>query len=197
MKLARSPFTRQSGLSLFELLIALALLAFITVVLASSFSLGSRLFVKSTRIATASDELALRSRLRGWLSSATPPSLLAGFALKFEGRNNTLTFVTLSPTPFAPNAAGLAITVTNAANTLSLTAIAFDDDGKELSQYSGLLTENAPDIRFSYYQSTGETPGWKSEWIETARLPDLVRIEVGEGSQPNWPEFTVKPLLTQ
>ncbi len=197
MKPARLLFTRRSGLSLFELLIALALLAFIAVALASSFSLGSRLFVKSTRIAALSDEYALRSRLRSWLSSATPPSLLAGFALNFEGQSDRLTFVTLTPTPFVPDAAGLSVSVTSTGNTLTLTATAFDDDGKELSQYTGLLADNAPNIRFSYYLSSGETPGWQNEWTETARLPDLVRITVGEGSQPEWPEFTVKLLMAQ
>ena len=197
MKPARTRFTRQSGLSLFELLIALALLAFIAVALASSFSLGSRLFVKSTQIAALSDEYALRSRLRGWLTSATPPSLLAGFSLNFEGQSDGLTFVTLTPTPFAPDAAGLSVSVKSTGNTLTLTAITFDDDGKELSQYTGLLAGNAPDIRFSYYLSTGETPGWQNEWTKTARLPDLVRITMGEGSQPEWPEFTVKLLMAQ
>ena len=190
-------FTRRSGLSLFELLIALALLAFIAVALASSFNLGSRLFVKSTQIAALSDEYALRSRLRSWLSSATPPSLLAGFTLNFKGQNDSLTFVTLTPTPFAPDAAGLSVSVISTDNTLTLTATAFDDDGKELTQYSGTLANNTTDVRFSYYLATGENAGWKNEWIETARLPDLVRIEVGKGSQPDWPEFTVKPLMTQ
>ena len=190
-------FTRRSGLSLFELLIALALLAFIAVALASSFNLGSRLFVKSTQIAALSDEYALRSRLRSWLSSATPPSLLAGFALNFEGQSDSLTFVTLTPTPFAPDAAGLSVSVISTDNTLTLTATAFDDDGKELAQYSETLADNTTDVRFSSYLATGETAGRKNEWIETARLPDLVRIEVGKGSQPDWPEFTVKPLMTQ
>lgn len=195
--MTRHRFTRQTGLSLFELLIALALLAFIAMALASSFSLGGRLFVKSTQIAALSDGLALRSRLRGWLGAATPPSLLTGFALKFEGQSDGLSFVTLSPTPFAPDAAGLAISVTAAGNTLSLTAVAFDDDGDEISSYSGMLTEGATQVTFSYYLAEGEGSGWQSSWTDTARLPSLVRIEVGEGSEPSWPEFTVRLLMGQ
>lgn len=190
-------FTSQSGLSLFELLIALALLAFISAALASSFSLGSRLFVKSTQIAALSDELALRSRLRRWLSTATPPSLLTGFALKFEGQSDGLTFVTLTPTPFAPDAAGLTINVAISDKTLSLTAIAFDDDGKKISNYSGILAENVTQIKFNYYTVEEEELGWQNSWTNTARLPDLVRIEVGEGSQLEWPEFTVRLLMGQ
>lgn len=197
MKPCSSRFTSQSGLSLFELLIALALLAFISATLASSFSLGSRLFVKSTQIAALSDELALRARLRGWLSAATPPSLLTGFELNFEGRSDGLTFVTLTPTPFAPDAAGLTITVTASDNTLFLTAIAFDDDGEEISSYSGLLAENAQQLKFSYYAAKEKELGWQESWTSTASLPDLVRIEMGEGSQPDWPEFSVRLLMGQ
>ena len=185
----------KSGLSLFELLIALALLAFISMALASSFNLGSRLFVKSTQIAALSDELALRSRLRNWLEAATAPSLLTGFNLKFEGQSKGMHFVTLTPTPFAPDAAGLAISVKTVDKTLLLTAIAFDDDGQELTTYSGVLAKHANGIRFSYYATEGEMRGWQNTWSNTRRLPDLVRIEVGPKSQPAWPELTVRMLM--
>lgn len=191
----RHRFTSKSGLSLFELLIALALLAFISMALVSSFSLGTRLFVKSTEIAALSDELALRARLRVWLGAATPPSLLTGSALKFEGQSDGLTFVTLMPTPFAPNAAGLTISLISEGNTLSLTALAFDDDGKEISHYSGILAREAQQISFGYYASAGGVSGWHDVWTDTARLPDLVRIEMSESSQPDWPEFTVQMLM--
>lgn len=197
MKQRHPRFTSQSGLSLFELLIALALLAFISAALASSFSLGSRLFVKTTQIAALSDELALRSRLRGWLSAATPPSLLTGFGLGFEGQNDQLTFTTLSPTPFAPDAAGLAITVTASGETLSLTAAAFDDDGKEIANYSGLLAENVAQVTLSYYAADAPELGWQNSWTNATSLPTLVRINVAEGSRPYWPEFTVKILMGQ
>lgn len=197
MKPRHPRFTSQSGLSLFELLIALALLAFISAALASSFSLGSRLFVKSTQIAALSDELALRSRLRGWLSAATPPSLLTKFGLEFEGQSDLLSFATLTPTPFAPDAAGLTISVTISGDTLSLTAIAFDDDGEEISSYSGLLAENATQVKFSYYAAEEKELGWQKSWTSASNLPDLVRIEVGEGSKPDWPEFTVRLLMGQ
>ena len=188
---------QKSGLSLFELLIALALLAFISLALSSGFRLGSRLFVKSAELAAVSDELALRARLRDWLATATPPSLLTGFANGFKGQNHSMEFITLTQTPFAPKAAGLSVSVWAEHDELLLKAIAFDDDGKTLLEYSGLLATNVSDVRFDYYLASGETAGWQTEWSETARLPDLVRISTGRGSQPDWPEFTVRLLMVQ
>lgn len=195
MKAPPSKLTSQSGLSLFELLIALALLAFISAALASSFSLGGRLFVRSTEIAALSDELALRARLRGWLASSAPPSLLAGFDLKFIGQNDHLNFVTLTATPFEVTAAGMAIAIKTKDNTVILTATTFDDDGKALNQYSETLANNVSNVSISYFTSSGETVGWQNSWENTTQLPELVRIEMDVGSRPDWPEFTVRLLM--
>ncbi|MGC1495033.1 MAG: prepilin-type N-terminal cleavage/methylation domain-containing protein [Sulfitobacter sp.] len=186
--------TPRSGLSLFELLVALALLALIATGLVGALGLAVNVWERSAAISASTEEIALRSRLRIWLRQATPTSRLAPFPVRFAGQTDGFTFVTLSETPFAPEAAALRIGVTASGNTLTLTAQAIDDDGSGLSQIDGILAENITP-RFSYYSKTANPPVWQETWDDTAQLPDLVRIQAPEGSTPEWPDFVVKLLL--
>ncbi|WP_208353094.1 hypothetical protein [Pseudaestuariivita rosea] len=181
----------RSGLSVLELLMSLALLALIAGGLASAMGLGIRLYDRSTQISEHSDELTLRTRLRDWLATATPETQLVRFPTKFQGRMDGFSFVTLKPTPFAPDAAALRISVLFQDNVLTMSAEALDDENQTIQVFSAPLLTSTETVGFSYYDR--EEGVWHGDWTSPA-LPALVRIEAETGTTPEWPAFTVRLL---
>ena len=184
----------RSGLSLFELLVALALLALITAGLAGALGMAVRVWDRAAGLYALSEEIALRGRLRSWLEQATPPTRLTPFPAGLTGSADGLSFVTLAETPFAPDAAALRVTVSREGDRLTLLAETLDDEGTTLSRIEGPLARGiAP--RFAYYDDMAQPPAWRDSWENTDTLPALVRITAEEGSTPDWPDFVVRPVL--
>jgi len=181
----------KAGLSLLEMLVALALMAVIGAGLAVSLNLGVQAFDRVGRTAQLQPELALRARLRVWLASAASPDRLSNISLNFEGTAQRLSFVTFAPTPFAPDAAATRITVM-LGDQISLRADTLRDDGEMIERFEGTLAGDAKNAILSYYDTSTDPPGWFSDWPNHASLPVLVRITVDEGSTPEWPEMTVR-----
>ncbi|MCW3783537.1 prepilin-type N-terminal cleavage/methylation domain-containing protein [Defluviimonas salinarum] len=188
-----SRFGPSAGLSLLELLVALALLALVAGGLASSLRLGILAYERSRATGPTAAGLALRVRLRDWLAQVVPPHQLLPYPAGFEGRADRLSFITLAPTPFMPDAAALRVEVRLNGSDLTLSASGLDDDGIALDTHSGILTANAGQAAFGYYDRTQGL--WLSDWTDGSRLPDLVRLEVPPGSDPDWPVLVVRPLL--
>ncbi len=180
----------RAGLSLFELLISLALLALIAAALSGSLSLGLRLYERADRNVPGLDALTLRLQLRHWLDRAAPPHLLTPFPAGFDGGPEQLTFTTLAETPFAPNAAALRVKLTLQESTMLLTATALDHGGKSLGSWTRDLATEATGLNIRYYQPDDLKGQWLSTWLPGTGLPALVRIELDPGSTPDWPEFT-------
>jgi len=185
----------RSGLSILELLVSLALLALIAGGLAGSLNLGLRLFERSDSLSETTDPLAIRARLRGFLSQAIPPSKLMPFPIAFSGTDTEFEFTSLRSTPFAPDAAALQIQVTRIGKDLMARFSTLAHDGKKTDSFLEKLTTLNGNYRISYYSSNDPEAGWQPVWTNSARLPDLVRIIVDEGSRPEWPEFTVRLQL--
>ncbi|MEQ6204729.1 prepilin-type N-terminal cleavage/methylation domain-containing protein [Sulfitobacter sp. HNIBRBA2951] len=184
----------RSGLSLFELLVALALLAMIATGLAGALGLAVSVWDRSATISASAEEIALRSRLRIWTRQAIPPSRLTPIPAQFVGHTDGFSFFTLSETPFAPDAAALRVSVTTSGTQILMTAQSIDDEGAEVSRVEGILATGISP-RLSYYSDTASPPGWQDTWEDTSRLPTLVRIEAPDGSAPDWPDFVVRLRL--
>lgn len=185
----------RSGLSILELLIGLAVLALIAGGLSGAMGLGARVWDHSRGLSNLEEPLILRQRLRSWLSQANPPSHLTVFPSEFSGTLQNLHFVTFAQTPFAPEAAALKVHVELRETTLELRLEYLDDEGLVLKTDTRQLAQNVTDVRMSYFDAKERDAGWKDEWDDRPRLPDLIRIEVGEGSNPDWPEMIVVPIL--
>lgn len=184
----------KAGMTLLELLIALALLALITGGLASSLSLSLRLYDRAQALDEVSDEIALRGNLRRWLMSALPPSRLTHIPGEFEGDADSLSFLTLADTPFAPMTALLQISVAAEADQLIMALNHLDDTGVVIQTERRVLLEDWNGGTFQYFDD-GDEPGWRNQWLDQPSLPRLIKIAAEPFSTSNWPDFVVRPRL--
>nr|WP_246252547.1 type II secretion system protein GspJ [Sulfitobacter algicola] len=153
--------------------------------------LGIRLYDRSAQISVHADELTRRVRLRDWLASSISETQLVPFPTELQGNGDGFTFVTLKPSPFAPDAAALRVSVSVQDDALMLSAEAINDENETLQVFAGPLLTATADVRFSYYDA--EEQAWQNDWTSPA-LPALVRVETDIQTTPNWPEFTVRLL---
>ncbi|WP_037317595.1 prepilin-type N-terminal cleavage/methylation domain-containing protein [Ruegeria halocynthiae] len=184
----------RSGLSLFELLIALALLALIAVGLSGSLSFAVSVYDRARLDPKQSAQVALKARLRSWLSNANSPSGITPYPIEFVGEANRLEFTTTHTKGFAPEAAALRVLVENDADNLMMTIAEMDDDGTVLTIHSATVAEGINPV-FSYFEAHPDDPAWGGTWSDVARLPTLVRIESANGDAVNWNTFVARPLL--
>lgn len=180
----------KTGLTLMELLVALALVAVIAGALASSTRFGVQLLSRTSALQKNDPAIAMRLRLRQWLRSAVSPSRITTFPASFSGDATEMTFTTLAPAPFAKNSAALRITLVSELQELRLRVMEMDDTGNSLQQHDRLLADNVQDAQIRYFDAqTGE---WYTKWPNPEQLPMLVMVTVAPSSEPDWPDFVVK-----
>jgi hypothetical protein len=187
-----------SGLSLMDMLVALALLGLIGAGLGATMTLMLRAGDRADHAEATAPALTARALLRRWLAQATPPGRLTSVDPHLEGTVDRLDFVTLAPTPFAPDAAALRVSVLMEDEVLMLRATPLDDDGRAGDPIVRPLATLADGLVIDYYDARAVPPGWADAWSgEAPYLPDLVRIRLEDGSEPAWPAFVVRPLLSR
>lgn len=186
--------TPRSGLSVLELLIALAVLALIAVGLSGAMGLGIQVWDRSRALQDTETPVILRQRLRGWIEQASPPSRLTSFATAFKGGPDTLSFVTFAETPFAPDAAALRVQVGQTDGQIVLSYQELEDDGVVLARHSFPMVQ-ADEMRVGYYDADDAERGWQTDWTATHKLPDLIRIEAGPQPRTDWPVLIIETLL--
>lgn len=185
----------RSGLSLLELMLALGLLAVIAGGLMATVGLGLRLNDRTSALGDLHEPLAARRHLRVLLQSALPPDRVAPFEHGFQGDSRGFTFVTLAGRGLAPGAAALRVFVEVQNQTIVLRIETIEDTGPGQQVLTSPLTVSDGNVSLSYYDGQADPPSWSDTWTIAERLPQLVRIEVPEGSQPDWPEFSASLVL--
>lgn len=183
-------FKPNSGLSLLELLVALAIMAVIGAGLAQSFGLGIRVWETSRTIQTQQEPLILRTTLRDWIEQMTPPNRLLPQDNSFVGDQNGFAFPTLAATPFEGQAAALRVNAQGSEAGLDMMLMYLDDSGGAIRSETRHLSDGAP--TFSYYSQAPDTDDWQEKWISESTSPSLIRIEI---QTSDWPEFIIAPML--
>lgn len=185
----------QSGFTLIEMLVALALLALAMAVLAGSVRLSRSVLAAIDRNSAASARLPAQAYLRSALAATVPPSTTDTQTAPeppLEGDATRLRFVTVHATRAQLQGAyvvevGLSPS-RSIAGQLDLVAEqrllrpASDRAGSPDRQARrAVLAANVAGVTFAYFGATGDTPPawrWFDAWSATARLPRLVRIEL-------------------
>ena len=203
------------GMTLIEALVALALMAILSVGLLTTFRIGGHVYNQVSRVdAGARDSASVQRFLRQALESAYPlkphPGRLRG-EYGLEGSEESLTF--LAPSPESSGSAGhyryelvLEPAEGGSRNLLvrwqparaSPHTVSTDELNSEV------LLAGIDSLEWSYLETVDPTSGqplaprWRPTWSGTARLPTLVRLRVRfpPGDVRSWPEFVVAPRIT-
>ena len=178
------------GMTLLELLVALALLAAISTALLSATGMGIRGLERAQETAEYDDSTLTRLQLRRWLRSAASPALLTPIDTDFFGTSAGFEFTTFLPSGHAPEAAALRITVEIMDQTLVVHIDALDDQSEIVSDLTRELALGASNVSIMYLANHADGATWLTEWNTDLQLPLAVKIETQEGNV--WPFFFVR-----
>lgn len=173
-----------SGFTLLELLVALAILALLTTVLAASLHLGTSEVARRAGHAGRSDALAATYRLlRSEVADAQPilPVNLTGRNVVFDGRANGISLVV--PAPRAVAAGGLQLLSVDFADGQlrarwqPYTGIVSGADSEAVTE---VLLDRLAQVRFRYFGALPPAAGpqWHAVWRDATDLPALVGLEL-------------------
>jgi len=163
----------ESGFSLVELLIALAILSLVVVTLTSTFGFAQSVFQLMSDAAYQLDDITLTRRLLADALSQLSSSSATEQQTRLLGERNGFTIVALGPRIFG------------SAGPITLKVEAAQGGGLAASWLNTTDSENgttlvrrivASDYRvwLSYYAAS---TGWSSSWDDTGREPALLRVE--------------------
>jgi general secretion pathway protein J len=200
----------ERGFTLVELLVALTLLAMMTVMLFGGFRFGSRAWEASDASIDAADRIeAVQNLLRREIGEAILSPLVESQSLPptFLGKGEEVFF--LASLPAHQGSGGLYVfrlwhDRSRIPGKLRLEWRAYRPDGAADSGKAAgtaLLLEDISELSLSYHgrAAAGEVPRWTPIWTDAKRLPDLVRLEVRfpDGDRRYWPPLVVAPMLAE
>jgi len=174
----------EQGLTLIELLLALAILAVLTGFLAGGLSIGRRAFDADRASGVGGETDAAIQAISSLIGSALP--VPAGTAnpkagIIFEGHQASLSFMGLSegralrggPHMIRLRRSGMDLVV-------DVVGSAPAADSAGLAPTRVVALSGVRDIRFSYFGRAAPAgpPGWQAQWLRAERLPDLVSIQI-------------------
>ena len=176
----------EQGLSLIELLLALAILAVLTGFLAGGLSIGRRAFDADRASGVSGETDAAIQAISSLIASALPVAASTAnpkSGIVFDGRQATLSFMGLSegralrggPHMIRLRRSGVDLVVDVVGSAPEAAG-----DAAGLTPTRVIALSGVRDIRFSYFGSANPAgpPGWQAQWFRAERLPDLVSIQI-------------------
>ena len=184
-----------AGFTLLEVVVALALLALITALLAESIGGARRVLAVVERNTAANAVVAAQAYLRSALAQAIPAPNEGGSEnpdFRFTGSPNTVRFTTA----YAPQgqydgvyrveigierSAGAGAVFDLVVNQTLVRAALTDSQASPVVSRRSKLVSNVAAVTFAYFGDSGDDQyrlQWHNVWPVSHRLPRLVRIDV-------------------
>ena len=189
----------QSGYTLVELLIVLALMGLISLAIASGLRLGARTWEKTEREVSAAETArgghAVLTNLLSRIYPRTPDAAVAQDPA-FEGSSERITFLADAAAPFpAQGVARFTLSVRRDRGAVALVLAEVAERGPS-TKTDEVLFANAERIAFAYGEAKDGAIIWNDTWSGRDRLPSLIRLRVafppGAG---RWPDLIVRPTI--
>lgn len=196
--------SRDSGFTLVEMLVSLALLAMAAMMMATGFSSGARLWAREEQRTSAGQSVeAVQSLIRDRIERLRPVTRSEGDKLfsDLDGDAGHFTFIALP-------------TDTERPAPMRRYSLSLDDRGELMLSSTGKLDDSdAPEqavdkvmlrrvqaMDISYYgpDPSGGSPGWRQEWSDRETPPELVRVRLrfASGDPRTWPELIMRPAAS-
>lgn len=200
----------EAGFTLLETVVAMTLLAVLMLALSGSIGFVGRTWDKGWRNSERSGALAqVESSMRQLIERSFPAvTQLQGkerFVFKGDAHNLRLvSYETAGRTPPGYQVSEVISAVADGTSRLIYRRQTFSDQGPGQStatpgrrDEATLLTGNTT-LNISYFGTLQPStpPAWHSDWDSEKRLPDLIRMQILEGSMQAWPTFVIRPMVT-
>jgi len=194
----------QRGLSLFEMLASLALLAMVAVMLAGGLSFGTRVWERGDQRAEVLDQIrAAQAWLRARLTSAYPEPVDPSGRTRVVEFTGTPQFVRFHGPPPAAAAVGGAyiyeIGYTEREGGALWASWRLPHDPGSADET--ILLKNTTRVQFRYFGAPrrGAPLEWRESWANAENLPTLIALTVIPGADwhgPPWPEMVIALRVT-
>lgn len=190
---------KDAGFTLLELLVAMTLMALLSLVLFGGFRFGTRAWDRAETSTANSNEIRrAQGAIADELSRAYPEMDVSDPLnphIVFSGEAGAVTF--LGPDRMRDGAMAIT-TLSKQGDTLALTAtpeLARDPRGQTVTRK---LLGHVKGFELSYFGATApnDPPRWLSRWHDRSRLPQLIRVRaVLDHARPGWTEMIVVPRI--
>lgn len=169
---------QQRGYSLVELLVALAIVAGVTLTLAEGLRFGGRTMARADILQQEISNIVNTKRLLSeWLNNAQAHPDISGDNVFFSGDTKTLNFKTLAPAfPTTRGFYDVTLRVEPTGQGRYQLRVFRKADWVDEQPFNSILIDDASEIAFSYLDQTG----WLDDWIEKKNPPSYVRVEIGD-----------------
>lgn len=197
-----APLRSHRGFTLIEVLVSLALMAMISTILIASLQVGGHTWQRVTRAAAGNEDVSqaedfLRQRLASIYPYAGGASSTSGV---LESDGLTLEFSALAPDSIADGMLRYRIGISSS-GTLEVSSRR-DRDGVPDPQSAEWVREplltHVAGMAVRFWLDTEGTQGrWADRWVDTAKLPRLIRIDVtlAPSDHRRWPPLYVEPRI--
>jgi general secretion pathway protein J len=201
--------SRSGGMTLIEVLVALALLSLLSVGLVTAFSTGHRGYERILKMDRAFADVVTAQRfLRSALESVYPFQPDKPFAQPPRGIEGTADHLSMTAGlgigdaaaghrrytfALVPRANGRSDLI--ATSRVDRNGAAQDDTSSAV--YPETVVGRVASVEWAYYDATEGRVGWRNTWSER-KPPALVRLRVAfpPGDSRVWPELIVAPRIT-